>query len=70
VYAGGARGYAGTQAVTGRHIGNLLRLTGTWSVNRRLALRLNLEHFAAGDVLRRTGFSSGTYTYLDATYRY
>jgi len=70
IYAGGARAYAGTHAVTGRHTGNLMRLTGTWSVNRHLALRLNVEHFAADDALRRSGFSSGTYTYLDATYRY
>lgn len=70
IYAGGARAYAGTQRVKGQHTGNLIRLTGTWSVSRYLAIRLNVEHLAAGDALRRSGFSSGTYTYLDATYRY
>lgn len=70
VYAGGARAYAGTPSVAGHHIGSLARLMGTWSVNRNLAFRVNAEHLAAGGALRRTGLSSGTYTYLDAVFRH
>lgn len=70
VYAGGARTYPGTERVPGQHIGNLSRLTGTWSAGRHLSLRLNLEHLQAGSILRAAGFSSGTHAYLDATFRY
>lgn len=69
-YAGGMRAYAGTQNVSGRHIGNLMRLSGTWSATTRLSLSLDVENFSAGSVLKNAGFSSGTYAQLDATYRY
>lgn len=69
-YAGGMRSYAGTRDVPGRHIGNLSRLTGTWSPGSRLSLKLNLEYLRAGSVLRAVGFPSGAYGYLDATFRY
>jgi hypothetical protein len=70
VYAGGGRAYSSSERVPGHHIGNLSRLTGAWSVNRNLAFRLNIEHMRAGIALRSAGFPSGTYAYLDATYRY
>jgi hypothetical protein len=69
-YAGGLRAYAGTGAAAGRHIGNLMRLSGTWSPSTRLILNLNLEHLAAGHLLRQAGFGSGRYAQLGATYRY
>ncbi|HEU4665823.1 MAG TPA: alginate export family protein [Dokdonella sp.] len=70
IYAGGGRAYAGTETVTGRRIGDLARLTATWSIHRNLALRLNVEHLAAGDALRLSGHVSGTYAYVDTTFRY
>lgn len=51
-YAGGMRAYAGTQNVPGHEIGNLLRIVGTWSASEHLTLFMNVEHLAAGDVLR------------------
>lgn len=69
-YAGGMRAYTGTERVAGDHTGNLIRLSGTWSPSTRLSLNLNIEHLAAGRVLREAGFVSGTHAQLGATYRY
>lgn len=69
-YAGGMRAYTGTQGITGHHIGNLMRLSGTWSPSTRLILNLTAEHLAAGHFLREAGFGSGTYAQFGATYRY
>jgi hypothetical protein len=70
VYAGGMRAYAGTQDVPGHHIGNLIRLSASWSLSTRLSFNLNVERLAAGHFLREAGFGSGTYAQLGATYRY
>jgi hypothetical protein len=69
-YAGGMRAYAGTRDVPDDHIGNLLRLSGSWSPSTRLSFNLNVEHLAAGRLLHEAGFNSGTYAQLGATYRY
>ena len=69
-YAGGMRAYAGTRDVPGHHIGNLMRLSGSWSPSTRLSFNFNVEHLAAGHFLREAGFYSGTYALLGATYRY
>lgn len=69
-YAGGMRAYAGTQGIPGHHIGNLLRLSGAWSPSARLSLDFDVEHLAAGHLLRGAGFGSGTYVQLGATCRY
>lgn len=69
-YAAGMRAYSGTQNIPGHHIGNLMRLSGGWSPSTRLSLNLTVEHFAAGQVLKKAGFDSGTYAQLGATYRY
>lgn len=69
-YAGGMRPYAGTQAMPGHDIGRLLRLSGTWAVSDHLTLFANWEQFAAGDLLRRAGVSSGRYGQIGATLRY
>lgn len=69
-YAGGMRAYAGTQNVPGRALGGLLRVVGSWSVSEHLNLTLNVEHLAAGDVLRRAHLPSGSYAYVGATLRY
>jgi hypothetical protein len=69
-YAGGMRAYAGTQGMAGHHIGNLMRLSGSWSPSARLSLNFNVEHLAAGHLLREAGFGSGTYVQLGATSRY
>ena len=69
-YAGGMRPYAGTQAVPGRHIGNLARLTTSWTPSDWWSLNLNLEHLETGRVLKTAGFRSGTQAQLTATYRY
>ncbi|MGN6513937.1 MAG: alginate export family protein [Lysobacteraceae bacterium] len=70
IQAGGGRAYAGTQDAPGRSIGELARLTGTWSPNRHVSFRLDLEYLDAGSGLRRAGLGSGTYAYLDTTVRY
>lgn len=70
IYAGGGCVYGGTERTSGHYIGGLARLTGTWSANRYLSFRLNVEHLRAGGALQRAGFTSGTYAYLDATVRY
>ena len=70
VYAGGVRAYTGTQDVPGREIGGLLRVSGTWAASTRLTVFFNFERLDAGDVLRRAGFVSGSYTAVGATYRY
>jgi len=69
-YAGGMRAYTGTQNIRGPEIGGLLRVVGTYSVNERLTLSFNFEHFGAGKVLKRARFSSGTYAYVASTFRY
>ncbi|MBJ7310917.1 alginate export family protein [Rugamonas sp. CCM 8940] len=69
-YAGGMRAYAGTQKVSGRRIGGLLRIVGNWSVSERLSLVVNYERLVAGDVLTRAGLPSGRYAYIGATFRY
>ena len=69
-YAGGMRPYAGTQAVTGRHVGNLARLNANWTPSDRLSLNLNLEQLSAARVLKAAGFHDGTQLQLTATYRY
>lgn len=69
-YAGGMRPYAGSQGLSGKHIGGLLRVTGSWSAAEQLTLFINYEHLAAGDLLRRAGLPSGSYTSIGATYRY
>ena len=69
-YAGGMRAYAGTQHVHGHHIGDVTRLAGSWSPTKPLTLALTFEHLDAGDVLEHTGFSSGSYGSIGATYRY
>ncbi|EIL95254.1 alginate export family protein [Rhodanobacter spathiphylli] len=69
-YAGGMRAYAGTQGVAGHHIGNLMRLSGSWSPSTRLSLNFDVEHLAAGQLLREAGFGSRTYVQLGATCRY
>ncbi len=70
VYAGGMRVYQGTQGFSGNHTGDLARLSASWSPLPQLSLTLNLEHLAAGQVLRHAGYPSGSYGYLSATYRY
>jgi len=70
VYAGGMRAYAGTHAAIGHHIGNLTRLSATWTASDRLGFTLAFEHLSAGTVLRSAGYPSGAYAYLSATYRH
>ncbi|MES3020376.1 MAG: alginate export family protein [Pseudomonadota bacterium] len=69
-YAGGMRPYAGTQNISGRPIGGLLRGSGSWSATKQLTLFVNLEHFRAGALLRRAQFGSGSYVHAGATWRY
>ncbi|MCP5557108.1 MAG: alginate export family protein [Verrucomicrobiaceae bacterium] len=69
-YAGGMRPYSGTQFVSGHEIGGLLRVTASWAATEHLTLFFNFEHFAAGDVLKRTQLNSGSYAYIGATFRF
>jgi hypothetical protein len=64
VYASGMRAYAGTAGVHGRHIGNLARLGASWTPSPHLSLAFTAEHLAAGAILERAGFASGTYLQL------
>ncbi len=70
VYAGGMRAYAGTQDVPGHYIGGITRLSGSWSTTPSLTFAADFEYFAAGDALARSGYPSGRYGYVSATYRY
>ena len=70
VYASATRTYVGTQATPGRHVGELLRVTGTWRPAPRIKLRLAFEHLHAGGVLRRAGHGSASAAFLDLTWRY
>jgi hypothetical protein len=70
VYAAGMRAYAGTQGVAGHGVGAMARVSGTWSPTRALALSVDFEHLAAGHVLARAGYPSGSHAYFSATYRY
>ncbi len=69
-YAGGMRSYAGTAGLPGRHIGDLLRLSATWTPAPPLSVEFTVEHLAAGHVLRRAGLGSGTHVQFGATCRY
>jgi hypothetical protein len=70
VYAGGMRAYANTERVSGAEIGELLRLTATWSTSPNTDVTFGFEHLAAGDVLERAGLASGCYVYASMTIRY
>lgn len=70
VYAGGMKAYSGTQALGGRAIGTLLRVTATWAVTTDLTLFADLEHLRAGAVLQQARRPSGSYGYVGLTYRY
>ncbi|WP_374473983.1 alginate export family protein [Arenimonas sp.] len=70
LYATATRAYAGTQHAPGRHVGELLRLQGSWRPDPRLTLRLTVEHLHAGAVLRRAGHGSSSFAFLDLTWRY
>lgn len=70
LYATATRAYGGTQHAAGRHVGELLRVAGTWRPGARLQLRLALEHLHAGGVLRRAGHGSASAAFLDLTWRY
>jgi hypothetical protein len=69
-YAGGMRAVTGTQNVPGHGIGGLLRLNGSWAINRELTVFGTLEHLHAGEVITRAGLVSGTYGYLGTTTRF
>lgn len=70
VYATATRAYAGTQQAAGNHVGELLRLQGSWRPVPRLGLRLTVEHLRAGAVLRRAGHGSSGFVFFDLTWRY
>jgi hypothetical protein len=67
---GGMRAYAGTEDVSGREIGGLLRVAGTRSVGDHVILFVTHKHLVAGAVLRRAQLSSGSYSHAGATLRY
>lgn len=69
-YAGAMRARAGTRQRAGRDIGGLWRLAATWPVSEHVALAVNVERFAAGDLVRRAGHGSGSHAYLGATIRF
>jgi len=69
-YAGGMRAYAGTQYIHGSEIGGLLRVVGTYSVNKKLTLVVNYEHFDVSDILKRARLPAGGYAYVGSTFRY
>jgi hypothetical protein len=70
VYGGGNRPYAGTASVGDGHVGDLLRLMGTWSPSPRLSLAVGIEYLASGRALREAGFGSGSFAQFSTTYRY
>ncbi len=69
-YAGGMRAYPGTQDVTGRGIGTLLRAAWSWSATDNVSVSVGFEHLEAGDVLDRASLQSGNFVYASATIRY
>jgi hypothetical protein len=73
-YAGGARAYAGTATVSGRTIGELLRVQGSWNgklgKETHLAVAMGYEHFSAGNVLARAQLRSGGHGYASTTFRF
>lgn len=70
VYAGGMKAYAGTQNLPGRDIGTIRRLWATWSVTEHLSVAGAIEHFEAGDLLKRAHRPSGRFAYASLTLRY
>ena len=63
------RVYAGTEKVRGNEIGGLLRVAATWAAAKYISSYIGIDHLAAGKVLYRAGFSSGTYAYAAITFR-
>jgi hypothetical protein len=70
VYAGNMRAYQGTESLEGQEIGGLFRVIHTWAVTDAFTLFLNYEHFAVGDILKRSNLPSSSYGQVGATYRY
>ncbi|MGV8932844.1 MAG: alginate export family protein [Luteimonas sp.] len=69
-YGAGMRPYAGTEHVSGRHIGNLSRLNVAWAPRASVSVNFNLEYLDPGRVLKSAHLPSGAHAYLGATYRY
>lgn len=70
VYGGLMRAYAGTQNVAGHSVGGLLRLGANWTPRVNLTLFADFEYLSRGDVLRRAGIPSGSYTQVGLTFRH
>lgn len=69
-YAGSMKPYPGTSNLKGGDIGRLLRVAGSHTLSRSIVLSAGIERMAAGDLLRRAGVPSGSYSYFEFTLRY
>lgn len=61
VYRANGQPFAGTQAVDGRHIADLVRLQAVWTITPRLSLTGRYEHLAARAALTRAGYRSSDF---------
>jgi hypothetical protein len=70
VYAGGMRAYEGTESVSGKSVGGLLRIHGNWKVMNHCSVFVVYEHLGVSEVLDRAQFPSGSYGQVGTSYRY
>ncbi|MGK6325007.1 alginate export family protein [Sphingomonas sp. DT-51] len=61
VYRASGAAFAGTEAVAGRRIADLIRLQAIWSVTPRVSLTGRYEHLIAKDALTRAGYHNSDF---------
>ncbi|WP_246205065.1 alginate export family protein [Altericroceibacterium indicum] len=61
VYRPAAGHFAGTENVSGKYIGEMIRAQASWSITPRVTLSGRYEHLFTGTVLERAGYSDSNF---------
>ncbi|MES1971848.1 MAG: alginate export family protein [Pseudomonadota bacterium] len=70
VYRGNGSAYAGTEKLSGSHVGDSLRAQATWKITPRLSLIGRYEYFMAGSLLSRVNYTDSQYLAGWVSYRF
>lgn len=70
VYRATDLAYAGTEAVEGRHVGEVWKLQLAHTISPRTSLIARYEHLAAGSVLKDAGYESSDYLTAWVNFRF
>jgi hypothetical protein len=61
VYRGDNTAYAGTELLSGSHVGDALRFQGTWKITSRLSFVTRYEYFHSGALLKDLNYGNSHY---------